>query len=117
MHYVAQRDHALVRFESDALADVVREKRSAYQADTGASPYDSDPGGTALEHLLAKETEENLSRSAAGGPADAYQSESQNQRSRAHVAQAFGVFVPGPDHAAFRECPHAAVGPEPARVS
>ena len=75
MHHVADRNHALVRFEPDPLADAVGKQRPAHQPDPRASPDDADSGGSALEHDLAKNAEQNLRRAAAGGPSDTDQSD------------------------------------------
>ena len=82
------------------------------QADTGAAPYDAYAGRSAVEHNFAEKAKQDLCRTAAAGPSDADQGDAEDERMRAHVAETFGVFMPGPDHMTLRN--RAAVGPETA---
>ncbi len=80
---------------ADAAAD--------HQADSGAAPDVADAGRTAVEDQLAEETEQNLRRAAAGGPADADQSDAQDQRIGTHVAQALDILMPRASDFGFSE--------------
>ena len=102
---------ALVAFESSGVRPMrLASSAAADQPDAGATPDDADAAASAMEDLFAKQAEENLRRSAAGGPSDGDQADAQNERRGSHVAQAFDVFVPRPRDFVFGE--HRAFGAE-----
>src|SRR5579863_4025659 len=98
---VAYRDGALIRAEADAITQPVREPATHQQAHPGAAPYLANASGSAVEHDLTEKAEQDLRRSAAGGPAHADERDAEYQRVGAHVSQAFHVLVPWADDFRF----------------
>ncbi len=110
MDHVADADGAFVSAERNPFAEPMRECAASEQSDAGRGPQIADARGSAIEHQLAKKAEQDLRRAASRSPSHPDQCDPQDQRRCAHVAQAFGVFVPGPHHFVFGRAPFAARG-------
>ncbi len=92
----------------------VGESAADQQPQAGKAPDHADSCGSAIEDHFAEQGEEDLRRAAAGGPSHGKQGDGKHQRNRAHVAQAFAIFVPGTDTSS--SVVHFALGAEAAIV-
>src|ERR1700743_1142029 len=67
------------------------------------SPHGADADRSALKNDVAKQIEQYLGSASAGGPTNADESDAEDERGGAHVAQAFHVFVPWAHDGGFGE--------------
>src|SRR2546422_3728765 len=58
----------------------------------------SDPGRTAVKHVFAEQTEQNLRGPSTGRPDACDETNAQYERRRTHVADTRDVFVPRPEY-------------------
>src|SRR5579862_1557753 len=103
VNYVAHHHRALIAIEAQMLAHPVPYNPADQQSDARATPDDADARRSTVKNDLAEQAEQDLRRATAGGPADADQGDAEDQRMRAHVAQPFVVFMPGPHDVGFGE--------------
>ncbi|SRR5258708_324928 len=100
---VANGDGHLVCAKAQAWEEAMRDGRSYDEADASRAPHRPDSDRSAFENAVTKETEQDLTRTAAAGPTYVDQSQAEDQRDGAHIAQPGGVFAPRPQDAVFRE--------------
>ena len=102
VHDVANANRRACSFGSSGGGPEVWTIAPPISRPTPANPHIMpEPGRAAVEYDFAEHAEQDLRRAAAGGPSDVDHEQPQDQRHRLHIAQAFAVFVPGPDDLGF----------------